>query len=392
LNSLVRQTYGRAGDRQNRIIVSCHQATAPGHPWLRLFMVLLWGVIAMLFCRFTLPGVNEADTVIDMSKLEIKPIQAMERPIKALQQQDKSPVPPVAKPDEQVEVRPMERLDIPPQKEEIKTTISRPSARQYDEPVVETRIQRERAIRSGEPLAADARIKRETALREMPIEATVERRTRGSVATDLPVNERVASVRRRSSSAEELQPGVQATPRLSTRPNISEKGESLPSAQIRRSSKTTETYAPNVIPRNSRVTAPATSSNGANLPSTRIKRLSKSTETYAQNVIPANDRVKAPAAYGKEVSSSDTKRAVTRGVSLTSLDICSSQQEQEDKIKSVLSVVGSRQNCSDDSGEYQFKGTQRVSSFNLMIYPAKGRKPSNRCEELGNAYRCLKTR
>jgi hypothetical protein len=81
-----------------------------------------------------------------------------------------------------------------------------------------------------------------------------------------------------------------------------------------------------------------------------------------------------------------------RGVSLTSLQICSGTRQEEDAVKTVLALVGSRQSCSDGNGEYHFTGTQRISSFNLIIYPARGRTPSNRCEELENAYRCLKSR
>lgn len=357
-------------------------------------MVMVWGIIAMLFCRYTVPGVNKMDTVIDMSKLAVKPVPEMESPIRTLPQQEENPVPPQTKPDEptvQAEERPIEHLDVPPPREEVRPAISRPTiARQYDEPAPVTQAQR---MRVGEQMAnSEIRIKRGASSREMPAETAAERRTRAYAISENPENARAASVRRRSSSVEQLQPGVPVAQRLSTRPNISDNSTSLPSAQIKRSSKTTEAYAQNAIPANNRVTAPA-ASDAPSPPSTRIKRLSKTTEAYAQNVIPAKDRIKAPAvADGKEGSSREAKHAMTRGVSLTSLDICSSQQEQEDKVRSVLNVVGSRQSCSDDTGEYQFKGTQRVSSFNLMIYPAKGRRPSNRCEELGNAYRCLKTR
>jgi hypothetical protein len=81
---------------------------------------------------------------------------------------------------------------------------------------------------------------------------------------------------------------------------------------------------------------------------------------------------------------------VVRGVSLMSLEICSSSQQQEEAIKAVLSAVGSRHSCRSNKGEFQFRGTQRVSSFNLIIFPSQGRKPSHRCEELENAYTCLK--
>jgi hypothetical protein len=81
-----------------------------------------------------------------------------------------------------------------------------------------------------------------------------------------------------------------------------------------------------------------------------------------------------------------------RGVSLTSLQICSGTRLEEEAIRTVLALVGSRQSCNDGNGEFRFTGTQRISSFNLIIYPTRGRTPSNRCEELDNAYRCLKSR
>ena len=83
---------------------------------------------------------------------------------------------------------------------------------------------------------------------------------------------------------------------------------------------------------------------------------------------------------------------VVHGVSLASLDICPNDREEEAAVRKVLGVVKSRQSCADSMGEFRFIGTQRISSFNLMIYPANGRRPSNRCEELENAYKCLKTR
>jgi hypothetical protein len=82
--------------------------------------------------------------------------------------------------------------------------------------------------------------------------------------------------------------------------------------------------------------------------------------------------------------------ALDRGVSLATLKICATSQLQEDAIKSVMSVVGSRQKCSNEKGTFQFKGTQRVSSFNLIVFPNRGREPSHRCEELDYAYTCLK--
>jgi hypothetical protein len=104
-------------------------------------------------------------------------------------------------------------------------------------------------------------------------------------------------------------------------------------------------------------------------------------------LVASRGRGNAAGGVGDETGSSV---GMTRGISLMSLDICSSPQEEEEHIRAVLGVVGSRHSCVDGKGEFQFKGTKRISSFNLMIYPAKGRRPSNRCEELEYAYNCLK--
>lgn len=95
----------------------------------------------------------------------------------------------------------------------------------------------------------------------------------------------------------------------------------------------------------------------------------------------------APQASGS--GGTGTAAAAVRGVSLASLDVCPDQQDEEDGIRAVLKVVGSRQSCTSSLGEFRFIATQRISSFNLMIYPANGRRPSNRCKELENAYKCL---
>jgi hypothetical protein len=111
-------------------------------------------------------------------------------------------------------------------------------------------------------------------------------------------------------------------------------------------------------------------------------------EESAPRVVASRERSK-PA--GGEAGESAASIGLARGVSLQSLEICSSPQLQEEAIMAILRVVGSRKSCTDGKGEFQFKGTQRISSFNLVIFPAPGRKPSNRCEELENAYKCLKT-
>jgi hypothetical protein len=94
---------------------------------------------------------------------------------------------------------------------------------------------------------------------------------------------------------------------------------------------------------------------------------------------------------GDAGSPAPTTIGMSRGVSLQSLQICSSPGLQEKDTKDILDIVGSRESCRDEKGEFHFKGTRRISSFNLILIPSPGRKPSNRCEELENAYNCLKT-
>jgi hypothetical protein len=124
-------------------------------------------------------------------------------------------------------------------------------------------------------------------------------------------------------------------------------------------------------------------------PALRSERSARPLEETAPRTVTSRERSKLAAG---EAGLSATSIGLARGVSLQSLEICSSPQLQEEGIMAILRVVGSRQSCTDGKGEFQFKGTKRISSFNLMIFPSPGRKPSNRCEELENAYKCLKTR
>jgi hypothetical protein len=114
---------------------------------------------------------------------------------------------------------------------------------------------------------------------------------------------------------------------------------------------------------------------------------SGTTEESGPRIVASRERGTVTGAADGEA---ETSIGLSRGISLMSLEICSSPQQEEDDIKSVMNVVGSRHSCRNEKGEFQFKGTKRISSFNLMIFPVKGRRPTNRCEELEYAYRCLK--
>ena len=113
-------------------------------------------------------------------------------------------------------------------------------------------------------------------------------------------------------------------------------------------------------------------------------------DSTAPRVVTQRERIQPTG--GSAAESPKASGGLRRGVSLTSLQICPGNRQEEEAIKAVLALVGTRQSCSDANGEYHFTGTQRISSFNLIIYPARGRTPSNRCEELENAHRCLTSR
>ncbi len=81
------------------------------------------------------------------------------------------------------------------------------------------------------------------------------------------------------------------------------------------------------------------------------------------------------------------------GVPLDDLNACSNALDERMLKKKILNIVGNKKECySQDVGEYLFMGTVRFASFDMKILPRAGRKLSNRCEELRNAFHCLTLR
>lgn len=351
MNRLIRMTYGRSGTRLEGILVSSSHVESAADPrWLTCLLLVVFIAVPLLVSRFAIQNVSHQPTVIDVSHLTEKPPLPVQSPVVPEKPKvepivrplppPKNPEPPPPRPAQQVQ-KPVEQPKVAPVPEKPKqVAISRPAPRGFDNASYQPKAVRERLPVSAEAGSAPgaARVRRDAAAREIPSAGAAITRARGAVAVDLPgVTGRVGAVRRQP-GGDVLSQGGGTGPRLVARTGH-----------------------------------PSGTAEGSGAP-----------------------RLVAVRERGKATGSGDGEGTATlglaRGISLSSLEICSSPQAEEDDIRAVLRVVGSRQSCSDGKGEFQFKGTQRVSSFNLMIFPAKGRKPANRCEELENAYRCLKNR
>ncbi|HEY6872895.1 MAG TPA: hypothetical protein VI298_09245 [Geobacteraceae bacterium] len=328
MSRLMRMAYGHGGTTSRRVLVAAPRPeTAAGPRWPKLLFLAVWIAVPLLVCRFSLPTPTPSTTVIDMSRLETPPPPELESPVIP-----EPPPPPPAQPAQKP-------LAQPPPEEAQRPAITRPTAAGVAEaPAYRPRIARERvrAVTESDTPAA-MRIRRETAAPDPSAERTAITRTRHTDAADLPTpGVRVANLRR--APAREGETGGTETVR----------------------------------------------------PFTRGKR-SADLSVPAEGGVPriASSRERRGAA-GEENGGAAGGVGFVRGVSLASLEICATPQAEEDAVKAVLARVGARQSCRDETGEYQFTGTRRISSFNLIIRPAKGRRPTNRCEELENAYSCLK--
>jgi hypothetical protein len=281
-------------------------------------------------------------TVIDISRLQVKPPPELgkpvipePKPVTPVEQQEVPQPKPVTAAEQAVE-QPRVRQTIVPQVEEMKRpSIARSSANLPDlaesQPLVSR--ERKRVDAEVEPTSAP-RLRRGSVPADAQPDRAAVAQSRGVVPqNEAGAGERVA-VLRRQPAGESPVTGSRTQQRV---------------VRSERSTAALEESAPRVVATRERA---GVAGGGAGQP--------------------------APVA------------GVTRGVSLMSLEICSSTRQQEEAIKAILAVVGSRQSCRNEKGEFQFRGTKRISSFNLMIFPSPGRKLSNRCEELEDAYKCLK--
>lgn len=337
MSRLMRMAYGHGGTRLERIRVAAPHVEYPPAPrWLRLLLLVVWLAIPALVSRYA-PTATRPTTVIDTSRLDVQPLPPPAPPII----RETPRLKPAEPPPSQVEKAPRPQEQTP--EEAPPPAINRPSvARAPDVMDYQPRIARERA-RTGEestPFPAP-RVRREMAPGESPLPPTAIARTRGAAPTEpVPAPERPATLRRAPAAESSPREVAMARRQVTARDRSSDLGE-------------IDGSSPRITASKERAQAAGAGDGGAGTASVGLTR---------------------------------------GGVSLMSLDICAGPREEEDAVRAVLGIVGSRQSCSDERGTFQFRGTRRVSSFNLIIYPAKGRRPSNRCEELENAYRCLKAR
>lgn len=348
MSHLMRRAYGHGGTRLERFIVCAPPMESPPTPlWLKLPVLALLLAIPVLVSLYAVPTTTiPMRTVIDISKLEVQPPPPLVKPepIRPVERIVEPPRKEELPPPQVVQKTPERRTIIPDTIEQQRPTISRSApANLPAEGVYQPRVTRERRQIEieGAATSTSTRLRREAVLGEAPAEKTSITRSRGATAMDSSIaRERVAVVRRTSPPGEATSGSI-----------------GIGTAQ-----------------------RPTTVRSG---------RTSGSLEETAPRVSASRERSKLAASGNGGGDGQSSSVGVVRGVSLMSLEICSSSQLQEERIKDVLSVVGSRHSCRDEKGEFQFKGTQRVSSFNLMIFPSPGRKPTNRCKELEYAYTCL---
>lgn len=334
-------TYGHGGTRLERLLVAGHHQEPSSLPLrLKLLLGAIWIIVPVLVSLYAIPKTSlPMKTVIDVSRLSVKPppelaktVISEPKPSAPVEQPETLPPKPV--PEQAVEP-PRIRQTITPQAEEkIRPDIARPAASLPDLAEVRPQVSRDRRHPETEiETSAAPRLRRGTVPAESPSERTAVSRSRGARLPDMPAaGDRGVAVRRQPAD-EPVMSGMQQ----------------------QRAARNAPPYA--------------------------------SPEENAPRAVTARERT----SVGVGVNGQPGPTAgVVHGVSLMSLEICSSSRQQEESIKAILAVVGSRQSCRNEQGEFQFKGTKRISSFNLVIFPSKGRRLSNRCEELEYAYNCLK--
>lgn len=342
MSRLMRMAYGHGGTRLERLLVSSpHQEPAPLPLRIKLLLLAIWTIVPVLVSLYAIPTTSlPMKTVIDISRLPVKPPPELiipvipePKPVSPVEQLEAPPPKPLTDLEQPVE-QPRVRQTIVPQMEELKRpSIARSAANLPELAESQPLVSRDRKmVETLVEKTSAPRLRRDSVPAEAPLERAAVSRSRGAVQDVPAARERVAVLRRQPTGEPPVTGG-------GTQPGMTRSGRS---------------YAP--------------------------------PEEGASRVVTTRER--AVVAGGGSGQPAPTA-GVARGVSLMSLEICSSTRQQEEAIKSILAVVGSRQSCRNERGEFQFRGTQRISSFNLMIFPSQGRKLSNRCEELEDAYNCL---
>ena len=328
MSRLIRMAYGHGGTRLERILVTASPAGSKSTPLL-LKLLLFFLWIAILI----LFSRYVVTTIPDQTTvIDTSRLELMPPPA--------IPEPPLFKPVEPPPMPPQQKEqqhEAQQQEDGAAPAITRPVRRAPEEQEYQPRILRQRAQPvTDEGTPAAPQVRRAAAMTESAAGLTTITRSRGAATSEAPAAmERVAPLRRAR--------GSDGTP----------------------------------------------TSTGAELrPITRKEQPGEAISGGTSQMVAKRERSGGIAADERR----SQPLSPSKGISLASLDICASPREEEEKITAVLGAVGGRQSCRDGSGEYRFRGTQRISSFNLIIYPAKGHTPTNRCEELENAYRCLKAR
>jgi hypothetical protein len=382
VSHLLRMTYGHGGTRLERVVVSSSlMESSPLPLWLRMLLLAVWCVVLVFISFFGTPkDSSQMKTVIDISNLAVKPPPAFEKTIVPQPEQahpvEPPPPPPPEVVPEQAPRKPMERQLTPELEEVNRPSISRSaSANLPDLADNQIRVTRDRRnVETETAAAATARLRRETMPGEVAYDKTTISRTRGATALDSLTAKERAAVLRRSPSALLPTGDDKTTISRSRGATALDPLTAKERAAVLRRSPSASLPTAGVAPQR---------------PILRSERSVNQAAESAPRVAATRDRSKVAGGEGGGASETTTI-GMSRSVSLQSLEICSSPQLQEDDTKALLRVVGSRLSCRDEKGEFQFKGTKRISSFNLILIPSPGRKPSNRCEELENAYNCLK--
>ncbi|QXE91062.1 hypothetical protein [Geomonas subterranea] len=360
----IQNACGHGGTRLRHILVCAEHELRPPVPlWLRLLAVSALVLVAFCVSRFKMPGAPVSKrTIMDVSRLELQ--APPDKPRKAA---------PVEKPVHVEPPRIVYALDAkppayrPPERPGDAVKQKRAPLRHevdYKAELQRPAIARDLGYQSGS---------------EVPLYPAVARERKGAegfdaAASDAPARLPATRLRKEAGSAEV---GARPTPkstyiyRVRGGPGNPVAAADQPVALPQRPTRAVEVGGSAAPPRVAAVRS---------APEVTIE------EPRGAPVASPKQRSKSPSGGG----AGGSEVALARGVSLMSLKICDSALQQEEAIKAVLSVVGSRSSCTSDKGEFQFKGTKRVSSFNLIIFPSGGREPSQRCEELDHAYDCLK--
>ncbi|MBU5615334.1 hypothetical protein [Geomonas azotofigens] len=366
----IQNACGHGGTRLRHILVCAEHELRPPVPWwLRLLVVAALVVVALCVSRFQMPGAPAGKrTIMDVSRLELK--APPEKPKKAV---------PVERPVEaQQKPRTVYALDVKPPQYRPPVSVNREHPGEAGQPR-SAPLRHEVDYSAALPRPAIARSYGYQSGSEVTLYPAVARERKGAQAFDLAAAEDAARVpaTRIRQEAGNVEVGARPSPkstyiyRVRGGPASAVPAADEPLARPQRPSRAVEV--------------------GGSAPAPRVAAVRSAPEVTIEEPRGASSpavrqRSKSPAGSG----AGGSEVALARGVSLMSLKICDSALQQEEAIKAVLSVVGSRSSCTSAKGEFQFKGTKRVSSFNLMIFPSRGREPSQRCEELDYAYDCLK--